>query len=95
MKIDNPQSAQVSTEAAKQSGGVTENQTGSGGRGRIDGHPDRVQLSNLSSALLDLSGDDPVVVRRLAGLVGSHDLCHQALHRALMVFIGAVDVEEP
>jgi flagellar biosynthesis anti-sigma factor FlgM len=59
MKIDNPLSPQVSTGATSNTGGITQSQTGAGGRGRVDGSSDQVQLSNLSSALRGLSAEDP------------------------------------
>lgn len=74
MKIDNPLSPQVSTGATSQTGGITQSQSGSGGRNRVDGSSDRVQLSNLSAALRDLSTEDPsrtAEVQKIANAVDS------------------------
>lgn len=89
MKIENPLSAQVSTEAAKQTGGVTQAQTGAGGRNRIDGNSDRVQLSSLSAALRDISEDDSGrtgEVQRVAAAVesGSYKIDPQTLGRQII-----------
>jgi anti-sigma28 factor (negative regulator of flagellin synthesis) len=59
MKIDNPLLSQTSANALQQSGGVSETRGGSGNRARLDGTSDRVQLSNLSAALLDQPAEDP------------------------------------
>lgn len=74
MKIDNPLSPQVSTGATSQTGGVTQAQSGSNGRGRVDGQSDQVQLSNLSSALRGLLDEDPgrtAQVEQIANVVQS------------------------
>ena len=89
MKIDNPQSTQVSTEAAKQSGGVSQTQPGSVGRGRPDGNSDRVQLSSLSAALRDLSGEDQgraAEVGQVAAAVesGKYQIDSQSLGRQIL-----------
>jgi flagellar biosynthesis anti-sigma factor FlgM len=75
MKIDNPSqvTAQVTTNAASQTVGVQPGQ-GGGGRGKLDGNPDRVQLSNLSAALRDLNAEDPArtaEVQRIGAAVQS------------------------
>lgn len=60
MKIDNPLLSQVSANALQQSSGITQTSGGDGShRSRVDGHSDRVQLSNLSAALRDLNVEDP------------------------------------
>lgn len=90
MKIDNPLLSQVSANATQQSSGVTQSSGGQGSnRSRLDSHSDRVQLSNLSAALRDLSVEDPgrtAAVRAIGSSVaaGSYQVDAGALSRKII-----------
>ena len=73
MKIDNPLSPQVSTGSASPTGGITQSQSGTSGHNRVDGSSDRVQLSNLSAALRDLSAEDPSRTAEVQEIASSVD----------------------
>lgn len=69
MKIDNPLLSQVSANALQQSSGVNQTSGSEGSsRSRLDGHSDRVQLSNLGAALRDLSVEDPARVQSVRAI---------------------------
>lgn len=97
MKIDNPLSPQVSTGATSNASGITQSQSGPGGRGRIDGSSDQVQLSNLSAALRGLSAEDPeraAEVQKIAETVQSGSYRIDAVELGRKILTDSVEISQ-